>query len=59
MANENEHENEGGAPKALSISDERDQEARREALKKMGRYAAYTTPALLALLASKAAAALS
>ena len=59
MANENKHESEGGAPNALSISDERTKDARREALKRMGRYAAYTAPALLALLTSTQAAAAS
>ena len=56
MTNENEHENEGGAPAEPSNSEERPEEARRGALKKMGRYAAYTAPALLALLASTQAA---
>lgn len=35
--------------------DDKSGELRREALKKMGRYAAYTAPALLALLAAKKA----
>lgn len=49
---EGEHEQEGGAPSSPSLSDDPAQEARREVLKKMGRYAAYTAPTLLALLAS-------
>ena len=52
MINENEYKNEGGAPSEPSNSLEAPEEARRGALRTMGRLAAYTAPALLALLAS-------
>ena len=42
-----------------SIPEQKPSELRRDALKKMGRYAAYTAPALLALLASTRAQAAS
>ena len=56
---ESPDEKAAAGPETTEASDRLDSDARRAALAQMGRYAAYTAPALLALLISTKAHAIS